>query len=104
MKKNKISNLAKAGLALGALSGLGLLDAHAGQNMGFSVLGTGSSVRSEMVQKNLKPSSNAPVYLSSHEKEGEGKCGEGKCGDNKDKDGGEGSCGEGHDDGDEGGE
>ncbi len=121
MKKNKLSKLAKAGLALGALSGVSLLDAQASQNLGFSVLGSGTSVRSELIQKNLQPSPNAPIYLGSHEgdkegeakcgegkdgkdggegKCGEGKCGEGKCGDGKDgKDGGEAKCGEGHDEG-----
>jgi uncharacterized low-complexity protein len=94
--------LSASSLVVGAT--ISTTDANA---LGFTVLGSGSEVRSQIIA-----SIDGPTYLAHHEKDGEeGKCGEGKCGEGKcgeesgekpstddqkaDKDGSESKCGEG---------
>jgi len=121
MKNVKVSKLAKASLVLGMASGIGLVDAHALQQMNYKLLGSGYKVRTSLIEMNN--SQGAPIYAAheeGHGKEaaehkcGEGTCGEGKkkhkegeancgankgkghegsCGANKGKEGGEASCG-----------
>jgi len=108
----KLTKLAKASLALGAITTLGLVDAHASQQLNYKLLGSGEKVRSAVVQMNN--SSHVGYFAdaaaaggdaeATHAKGAEGKCGEGKCGAKKKKahegkcgadkkKGGEGKCG-----------
>lgn len=96
----KLSKIAKTSIALGALSGMSLLDAHAVQNLNYNNLGNSAHLRANLLQSNA-PQNGESLYLGHVEghqdaaegKCGEGKCGEGKCGDEAEKKEAEGSCG-----------
>ncbi|MBX7137708.1 MAG: hypothetical protein K1X83_06960 [Oligoflexia bacterium] len=96
MKKNRnLSNLSKASLALGAVAGLRLADAHAMQSFDYHMLGSGAVVRGELLEKAANP-----VYAAHEDAEdgeaGSGKTVEGNCGEGKEKSA-EANCGEGKD-------
>ena len=95
MKTKKLAKLTLASLAAGTISGMSAVDAHALQQTGFTALGSGAQVRTQLIDLNTTENTN-PGYFGHHEKGGEHKCGEGKCGEGKC---GEGKCGEGKDSG-----
>lgn len=74
---------------LGALASFGTHTANAVEVQGFHTLGSGSAVRSQILNslnKNIiaeEASSSSSSGAEPTDKSGEGKCGEGKCGSTK---------------------
>lgn len=76
-KARSILSLAIGGSLLSAVSAVGVDTASASVNLDFQALGSGQTVRSQILGMTDSPN------LVLAEKEGEAKCGESKCGENK---------------------
>lgn len=101
--ESKTKKVLKGSLIAGAVLGMSALSANANQLFSFNELGSGSEVRSTLLERATSGTANLLMELKCGDstKTKDGKCGEGKCGDKKatgkSKDGkcGEGKCGEG---------
>jgi len=99
--ENKTKKVLKGSLIAGAVLGISALSANASQLFSFSELGSGSEVRSTLLERSTS-STNLLLELKCGDstKTKDGKCGEGKCGDkkatgkSKDHKCGEGKCGD----------
>ena len=85
-KQQLLNKLASCSLLIGGVATGMPGSADASAIDGYTALGSGSQVRSDILGGKLE-------VPTRELKDEEGKCGEGSCGD--DKDGGEGKCGEG---------
>ena len=79
--KKQISKLTKVSLALTTASGISIVDAQASQNLGFSYLGSGKTLRNALVQMNSGEVPHLASGTSEDKDSGEMKCGEGQCGE-----------------------
>ncbi|MCT4587674.1 MAG: hypothetical protein N4A71_07620 [Carboxylicivirga sp.] len=87
-KKEKRSRLLKTVVIGGMIAGASSLSANAGDLLNYGDLGSGSELRSDLLEQYGSPVSTANLpsdYIVGEAKCGEGKCGEGKCGEGKEK-------------------
>jgi uncharacterized low-complexity protein len=82
-KKEKRSRLLKTVVIGGMIAGASSLSANAGDLLNYGDLGSGSELRSDLLEQYGSPVSTA--NLPSDYIVGEAKCGEGKCGEGKEK-------------------
>lgn len=86
--ENKKKSLLTGSLLAGALLGMASLQADASPLFRFNELGTGATVRSQLLDGNAATTRTLELKCgkdstAAKSKSKEGKCGEGKCGDKK---------------------